>query len=524
MSEASLKPQAHGAVLWGRDGTAPPFETASHREATISRLSRLLWYDRSIRWQVLATFLVITLVAAIAAAVLVVYNAQRATEHEVVASIEVAERFVQAAVEQIAGEAPGPHLLETLPLRVSPIRHVRIYITDAEGHPVSLLSPESEQTEPRPDAVEVPRWFSALVQVGDRSRTIPVVSGKPHVEQVGTVVVAGEASDEIAEVWEDMSDLAVLTFIVILAMFAILYVVLGSVLNPLSTLATGLGELEQGRFRHRLPPPKLRELAEIVRRFNALAGSLDAAKADNAQLNRRLITAQDDERRQIAMELHDELGPCLFGMKANVLSLRRLTKDLPADVAERVNERVSTLVEINDTIQMLNRQLLKRVRPMALGHVSLTWAITDLVADFERHAPDCTFVLDIGNLAHSYGDCIDLTVYRCVQESLTNAVRHAKAKTITIGIEEQVAVLPYSGAFSASYALQLSAADDGLGIAPGAPPGLGLAGMEERVRALGGTFTISSEPGKGTRLSSTIPLEEMECRTAGPQEAEECRP
>lgn len=519
MSEVSLKPQAHEGGLWDRDSMTP-VEASLRREATMGRIPRLLWYDRSVRWQILATFLVITLLAAVAAALVVVYNAQQATEDEIVASIEVAERFVRAAVEQAAGEAPGPHLLESLPLRISPIRHVRLYITDAKGRSVSLLSPESEEEELRADRIEVPRWFSELVQVDDMSRAIPVVSKKPHVEQVGTVTIAGEAYDEIAEVWKDISDLSVLAFVVILAMFGILYIVLGSVLNPLSTLASGLGELEQGRFRHRLHPPKIRELAEIVGRFNALAGSLDAAKADNARLNRRLITAQDDEHRQIAMELHDELGPCLFGMKANVLSLRRLTKDLPANVADRVNERVSTLVEINNTIQTLNRQLLKRVRPMALCHVSLSWAITDLVADFERHAPDCTFVLDIGNLAHSYGDCIDLTVYRCIQESLTNAVRHAKAKTITVSIEEQVAILPHRGAYSACYALQLSASDDGLGIAPGAKRGLGLAGMEERVRALGGTFSVSSESDQGTRLSIAIPLEDTECQAPSREDAE----
>ena len=87
-------------------------------------------------------------------------------------------------------------------------------------------------------------------------------------------------------------------------------------------------------------------------------------------------------------------------------------------------------------------------------------------------------------------------------------------------IEEQVAILPHRGAYSACYALQLSASDDGIGIAPGAKPGLGLAGMEERVRALGGTFSVSSESDQGTRLSIAIPLEDTECQAPSREDSE----
>jgi two-component system sensor histidine kinase UhpB len=73
---------------------------------------------------------------------------------------------------------------------------------------------------------------------------------------------------------------------------------------------------------------------------------------------------------------------------------------------------------------------------MAIGHAALSDVITDLVADFERNDPEHAFKLDISPLRHGYSDCIDLTVYRCVQEGLTNAVRHAEANTVSIRLEE----------------------------------------------------------------------------------------
>src|SRR5258708_2550474 len=79
--------------------------------------------------------------------------------------------------------------------------------------------------------------------------------------------------------------------------------------NPPTPSAGGLADLERRNYRVRLRPPKAQELAAITERFNALAHALDAARAENEALNHRLITAQDDERKRTALELHDEVGP-----------------------------------------------------------------------------------------------------------------------------------------------------------------------------------------------------------------------
>src|SRR5262249_12820368 len=169
-------------------------------------------------------------------------------------------------------------------------------------------------------------WFQALMQVEDLRREVPVTTG---ARAVGTIVVTGQAADEINEIWQNVSDLALLALTLNAAVLGVLYFALGRVLHPLTRLAAGLRELQDGHLRHRLQRPPGRELADVTERFNALADSLAAARTDNARLNRRLVTVQDDERRQIALELHDELGPCLFGVRANVASIDRLARQLP---------------------------------------------------------------------------------------------------------------------------------------------------------------------------------------------------
>jgi two-component system, NarL family, sensor histidine kinase UhpB len=481
------------------------------RLGSAAKLSRRLWYDRPVQWQLLATFVVINLVTGIAAGVVVIYNAHKATAVEVAASMAVAEQVVRTTADQLAQETSRVHpagslrlhALESISLRLRHLRHVRISIADAGGRRVSAQAADADHN--RDGSTGVPHWFGGLFRIDTLTHEVPVTLSGRHI---GTVIVASQPADEIAEVWKDFSDLAAVVLVANIVVIGLLYLALGRTLNPLTRLAAGLRELEQGRFRHRLPRPRVRELADIVDRFNALAGTLEIARTDNARLNRRLVTVQDDERRQIATELHDELGACLFGLRANVLSVQRLAESLPPGIADLMQQRAQTLAEVSERIQSANRRVLRRIRPMAIGHAALADVIADLVADFERNDPGRTFNLDIGHLRHGYSDCIDLTVYRCVQEGLTNAVRHAEASAVAISLEELKTPAPQLDGSSAPAALRLSISDDGRGLVPGATRGLGLIGMEERISALGGAFTVSNGRASGACLDITIPLEE----------------
>ena len=459
-----------------------------------------LWNRVPLRWQIFGAFLLASVVAGAVAAAVTVYHARDAARVEILSSMRLAERYVLEAVARTPPDGNGPAVLAALAKELGELRHVRAITTGPGSGRLTVLPPaEPAQLQGTRD---VPAWFSRLIQVEDMRREMRIGLGS---RQIGSVILIGYAGDEIADAWEESKNLASVALAFFIAMAAILYLALGRVLHPLTSLGKGLGELERGQFQHRLSRPGVPELADITSRFNALAEKLAAAKEDNERLTRRLITVQDDERRHIANELHDEIGPCLFGLKANIASMEQLV-DQPSEVArDRMRSRLRTLGEISDQIQMLNRRLLTRIRPMALGHVPLAELVSGLVGDFERVDPLPHIRLSIGSVAPTYGDSIDLTVYRSVQEGITNARRHSGAQSIEIRLEERCAA---DQGLRGSYMLTLSVQDDGRGFPDGTDWGFGLSGMDERVRALGGTLAIITPPAGGTSLEVAIPLDD----------------
>ena len=464
----------------------------NHPASALARVLDACWYRRSIRAQLLLTVILIELVAALIAGGVMIITARTSTQIEIDASMNLAEVLVRETINLMPADTPPERFLESLPLQQRFARHVRITVRDTAAHTVTtrpMQAGAAANAQARPSA---PAWFESLISPVIERRELPVID---KGQRLGSVLIAGEPADEIAEVWENLTALATVTTLVNLVMIGILYLLFGRVLGPLTALGAGLLDLERRSFGVRLRRPKARELAAITDRFNALAGALEATRAENAALYQRLISTQDDERRNTARELHDEVGPSLFGLKANAGSIATAAAALPDGPARAVQERARDILAIVDHLQAVNRSLLVRLRPMALGHVPLADLLADMIRERARQHPQIAFPFAAGKLRPCYGDAIDLTIYRCVQEGLTNAIRHAEADNIRVNLAEASAAR-----------IELAIEDDGRGIDPQKPAGFGLRGMQERVRALGGDCALEPVAGGGARVRVVIPL------------------
>ncbi|RVU13864.1 ATP-binding protein [Methylobacterium oryzihabitans] len=441
-----------------------------------------LWSGRPMRARLMVVVVLIEAAAALVSGAVIIVKARTATAVETAASIGVAEPLVNETV-QLLQDAPVAGLFRTLDLRFRAQRHVRVVLTDARGAVVGDAPPD--------EAHRAPAWFAGLVAPPVQRHEVPIVL---RGQRIGTALVTTEPSDEIDEVWGYAVALGLTGLGLSLAMLATLYLAFGRVLSPLEALAAGLTRLERQDYSPRLEQPDTRELAVIARRFNRLAEALAAARAANRDLTLKLVTAQDDERRRTALDLHDEFGPCLFTLEANAASIARIAATLPEPARGRLEERTGDIAAITKRVQTLNRALLNRLRPAGLGQAPLAACLDRLVREAGRHHAGVAVSGEFAGLRGGYGDVVDLTVFRCVQEGLTNALRHARAGRIAARAREADGVLV------------VEVEDDGVGLSgeAGDGPGRGLPGMRERVEALGGAVRLDA--GSGTVLRARIPV------------------
>ena len=474
------------------DGPKGRFAAAMH---TLSKF----WYGCPFRWQLLIAISLLTLLTGAVGAVLAVFDSRTRAAIETHSNVELWRHHITAKTRPLQVEADVAPFAERLANEMAQVRHVSIHVLDADGATVQPPT-KGAQTSPDDDHHGAPDWFVNLVQPTKDVSTIPINANGSHL---GTVVIAGEPDDEIAEAWELLRKMAAIWIGGTALMMVGLYFVLGHVLDPLVVLADGMRELEDGHYGLRIEQPKVSELAALAGTFNTLAEALEHTNDENARLYRQLVAVQEDERRQLSRDLHDEVGPCLFGIAAGAGSIERHARTLPEEQAAPILSRVEEIKNMSDRLKNLNRALLNRLRPVALGRTTLRELLDELITSLARRHPETRIERNIGGLPASYGEDIDLTLYRSVQESLTNAMRHGNPSEVAIDLAAEEGA---SGPF-----VRLRITDNGVGISDTAELGYGLSGMRERVRALKGSLTIEpSEP--GTQIHVTIPVPSVHTR------------
>jgi PAS domain S-box-containing protein len=234
------------------------------------------------------------------------------------------------------------------------------------------------------------------------------------------------------------------------------------------------------------------DITDVTLMQTELAGALE----ENRRLSQRSMQVQEEERRNLARELHDELGQSLNAIKVDAVAIRDRSEN-----AVEVQRGAKAIIEVSGQVYDVVRSLLQRLRPVALDELGLRSAVEYGVEQWQRRhtAVRCNFSAqgDLDGLSEE----INITLYRLAQECLTNVAKYAQATIVTVVL----ARTPGNGQDAGE--IRFSFEDNGRGFDTGQrSKGLGLVGLRERVEALGGNFDLQSVPGQGVRVRASIPL------------------
>ncbi|WP_424631983.1 histidine kinase [Bradyrhizobium sp. SYSU BS000235] len=337
----------------------------------------------------------------------------------------------------------------------------------------------------------VPTWFEHLVQGDMQTLRIPVqIKGETR----GHVVADVDVSADVYEKWVAFLTLIVLALLIIPSCALIASMTVRSTLQPLHAVSNVISELYDGNYDARVAGICAPELQRSCRQLDALGSKLKTLADQNRNLLTEIVSAQDMERKEISRDLHDELGPLLFALRSNIAGLEM--SPLRPEVLSRVEIIAALLEQLHES----HRRILDRVKPAHLEELGLVRSLRSLADSPALIAAQVEASCHLDAAIDQVSDLVAETAYRVVQEAVTNVVRHAGARNVSITANVTRAD------DSPSPMLKLAVIDDGHGKPNSIVPGRGLKGMSERVLALGGRLSLDRRNEKFI-VSCDIPLD-----------------
>ena len=346
-----------------------------------------------------------------------------------------------------------------------------------------------------------PAWFESFYQwafhPGFEVVRKVAFNGQVH----GSLVVTPSAEMGIASAWQAIRGLMGLSASTTLALCLLVYFTISRVLRPAQVIVTGLEKMEKGELSFRLPAFELDEWQRTGKAINQLAASLEQLLSERKKLALKLMNIQEEERRYLARELHDEFGQCLAAINAVAASISQTAEN---ECPELVQEGKNISRIAHHMMESL-RGLLMRLRPSDLDELGLTTSLKGLVSGWNVSSRGkIHYKLAVHGNLDRLPEPIPVTIFRIVQECLTNVSKHSAATHAKV-------TLRTVSANNLITAIELSIEDDGK--ANKLPfkdsPGIGLLGIRERVTALEGRLTLKTGKPSGLAVHAWLPVQSL---------------
>lgn len=431
------------------------------------------------------------LIALLALAALLFMRGAERVQSEEKAMLRAAEFIVHGAVPRIARSADHDREIAAVLSQLRGLKHISVYPVYSDQSAGNILR--------REDAGLL--GIVAKFFVGSERRRDPVrISFENPRASVVAVEIVPNPVDELREIIEEVADILLISAMFLAVVFAISRKLVIKSLQPLSDLQRVVQRMQHGDYDVVASSGQTPEFDRISEALTKLGEALRQAKSESRRLSAQLVSAQDEERKEIARELHDELGSFLFSIRAQAASLHRKLAEGRANTAPLSGDMDQVIQEL-DRLQGAHGRVLRRLSPPGLQELGLAKSLHGLVEHWRARHADKEFRASI-RVPDTLNETLQLTVYRIVQEGVTNALKHAHAASISISFD-----LEHAADADLPDMLRVTIVDDGVGGANQIVPGFGLCSMEERVVAIGGALEISTDPNRGTTLAVTVPVE-----------------
>jgi len=424
------------------------------------------------------------------------FNAHRAVEANAAATADRVQRQLQALYWQkllwfggMSRETlvPQPEweTLSTL-TRVSP--GICITFAPPQGEAKRLCS-QVEALGP-----VAPAWFAKLDgRLFGQYRPI-VTALSVRETNAGTVTTTVEPSAALRQSWSQVSVAAWVALAMAVGVTFLAVFLIGHALRPVHAIMGKLHKLEQGDRDWRLPAFRTAEFNHMSRAINELAGTLTRMDATRTAMTAKLFQVQEDERRALARDLHDEFGQCLTA----TLALANLIESNAAEQQEMARD-ARTITKLQQRMFKTLRSTLGRLRAQHVEEIGLEASLRQLFADYNvQSGANAVFRLNASGRLAAIPKHVALNIYRIAQECLTNAMRHGSPTEVRLSVAHTE---------SPTGTIALSVEDNGGGDAAmlNQSPGNGMLGIRERIAALGGSLFIG-QTAVGVRIAAVIPV------------------
>ncbi len=439
----------------------------------------------SLRFRLLISIALVLALTLLFGGYLIYWNALAKVDTEMTAALAVGVRTIQNATDDPEEAINPQRQLELLVEDFNGNRHLQAFLMDPVGVAVdrsSLLIPSN----PAPD------WFNRLLA---REPNIVHIFLPAPFARYGSIMLTTDSHNEIAEVWSDfIITLAILLFFCSLVL-TLVYFTLGHPLRLLHNTTVAFKRVGKGDYSPRITERGPRELMDLACNFNDMAKRLAEMESQNRDLETQLASVQEEERMDLARDLHDEIGPLLFAMNVDISALRAEDWSIST---ERTARRLDSISSAVSTIQSHVRSMLGRLRSAILLDLGLVHAVENLVEFWS--ARQSSVAIDIEIERESFGEKLDAIVYRMIQEALHNSLRHGKSTDVGVRV-----------AHGDSGFLEVEVCDNGMGLANSSNDfGFGLRGMKERIESVGGSLIVGNRAAGGVSVRAKLPLTSAE--------------